>query len=118
MGFSLDLRASFPAIISGIVSELVRERGAHAEMPETTNMFRNLKVWRQRAAQDLSTNADTVKRGIDALPFGMRHATLKRLQGIPNSRRSPSMERIEREVIKARGLIVDHEISNHRAHKD
>ena len=27
------------------------------------------------------------------------------------------MERIGREVIKARGLTVDHEISNHRAHK-
>ena len=60
MGFILDLRTSFPVIISGIVSELVRERGAHAEMPETTNMFRNLKVWRQRAAQDLSTSVDIV----------------------------------------------------------
>ena len=60
MGFSLDLRASFPAIITEIVSELVRERGAHAEMPETTNMFRNLKIWRQRAAQDPSVSVDIV----------------------------------------------------------
>ena len=49
--------------------------------------------------------------------FGMRHAKWKRLQGIPNDRRSSSKERIEREVIKASGLIVDHEISNHRAHR-
>ena len=49
--------------------------------------------------------------------FGIRRAKWKRIQGIPNDRRSSSTERIDREVIKARGLIVDHEISNHRAYQ-
>ena len=48
----------------------------------------------------------------------MRHAKWKRLQGIPDDRRSSSMERIEREVIKTRGLIVNHKISNHRVHRN
>ena len=40
----LDLRASFPAIVTGMVSEIVKERGAHIDMTETQKMIRDLKA--------------------------------------------------------------------------
>ena len=110
MGFGIDLRASFPAIVTGLVAELVRERSARADMTETCRMIRDLKDWRRKAAQELDVSVQVAKRGVSAMLFGMRHEKWKQRQGISNAKRSLSMEKIEREVIRARGLIVDHEI--------
>ena len=52
-GIGLDLRASFPAIVTGLVSEIVKERGAHIDMTETQKMIRDLKGWRRKAALEL-----------------------------------------------------------------
>ena len=114
-GIGLDLRASFPAIVIGLVSEIVKERGAHAEMSETSKMIRNLREWRRKAAHDLGVDVRTVKKGINAMMFGMRLSKWKHRASIPNDKRSLSMERVEREVAKARGLIVDSEKRNNRA---
>ena len=43
-GIGLDLRASFPAIVTGLVGEIVKERGAHIDMTETQKMIRDLKA--------------------------------------------------------------------------
>ena len=70
--FGLDLRASFPAIVTGLVSEIVKERGAHIDMSETQKMIRDLRSWRRKAASDLDVDIQIVKRGVSAILSGMR----------------------------------------------
>ena len=68
-GIGLDLRASFPAIVTGLVSEIVKERGAHIDMIETQKMIRDLKGWRRKAALELDVSIRIVKKGINAILF-------------------------------------------------
>ena len=63
-GIGLDLRASFPAIVTGLVSEIVKERGAHIDMIETQKMIRDLKGWRRKAALELDVGIRIVKKGL------------------------------------------------------
>mgnify|MGYP003330790639 FL=1 len=114
-GIGLDLRASFPAIVTGLVSEIVKERGAHIDMIETQKMIRDLKGWRRKAALELDVGIRIVKKGINAILFGMSFQKWKHVNGISNEKRSPSIEKVEREVAKARSLIVDREFRNGKA---
>ena len=47
--------------------------------------------------------------------YGMSFQKWKHLNGISNEKRSPSIEKVEREVAKARSLIVDREFRNGKA---
>ena len=114
-GFGLDLRASFPAIVTGFVSEIVKERGGHIDMTETQKMIRDLRSWRRKAPSELDVDIPIVKRGVSAILFGMRLQKWKHLKNISNEKRSLSMEKVDREVAKARSLIVDSELRNGKA---
>ena len=58
----LDLRASFPAIVTRMVSEIVKERGARIDMIETQKMIRDLKSWRRKAALGFGVGISIVKK--------------------------------------------------------
>ena len=78
-------------------------------------MIRDLKGWRRKAALELDVGIYVVKKGINAILFGMSFQKWKHLNGISNEKRSPSIEKVEREVAKARSLIVDREFRNGKA---
>ena len=48
--------------------------------------------------------------GVNALLFGMKLLKSKRSEGIPDSTRSTSLERLEKEIKAARVLITDDEV--------
>ena len=48
--------------------------------------------------------------------FGMSFQKWKHLNGISNEKRSPSIEKVEREVATARSLSVDRELRNGKAY--
>ena len=50
-----------------------------------------------------------IKKGVQALMFGMNSKKWRRGQGIPDNIRSPSLDRLEREIKEARMLITDDE---------
>ena len=113
--FGLDLRASFPAIVMGLVSEIVKERSAHIDMSETQKMIRDLRSWRRKAASELGVDIRIVERRVSAILFGMRLQKWKHLKSISNEKRSVSVEKVERDVAKARNLTVDSELRNGKA---
>ena len=84
-------------------------------MIETQKMIRDLKGWRRKAALELDVGIRIVIKGINAILFGMSFQKWKHLNGISNEKRSPSIEKVEREVAKARSLIVDREFRNGKA---
>ena len=50
-GFGLDICASYPSILSGITSEVVRRRGSVCMLDETREMARGTKSWRAAVAK-------------------------------------------------------------------
>ena len=69
----------------------------------------------KQAALELDVGVSIVKKGINAILFGMSFQKWKHVNGISNEKRSPSIEKVEREVAKARSLIVDREFRNGKA---
>ena len=57
-----------------------------------------------------------MKKGINAILFGMSFQKWKHLNSISNEKRTLSIEKVEREVAKARSLIVDRELRNGKAY--
>ena len=73
-------------------------------------MMRDSKRWRENAAKELGTTVATIKRGVNAIMFGMEISAWKGRSKIPNERRSPALEALEKEVKEARTLIVRREM--------
>ena len=70
----------------------------------------------RKAALELDVGIRIVKKKINAILFGMSFQKWKHVNGIfSNEKRSPSIEKVEREVAKARSLIVDRELRNGKA---
>ena len=84
-------------------------------LDETREMTRDTKSWRAAVAKQLGITIPIVKRGVQALMFGMNSKKWRRCQGIPDNIRSPSLDRLEREIKEARMLITDDEIKASRA---
>ena len=114
-GFGLDICASYPSILSGITSEVIRRRGSVCMLDETREMTRDTKSWRAAVAKQLGVTIPVVKKGVQALLFGMNSKKWRRGQGIPDNIRSPSFDRLEKEIKEARMLITDDEIKAGRA---
>ena len=114
-GFGLDICASYPSILSGITSEVIRRRGSVCMLDETREMTRDTKSWRAAVAKQLGVTIPIVKKGVQALMFGMNSKKWRRGQGIPDNIRSPSLDRLEKEIKEARMLITDDEIKAGRA---
>ena len=108
-GFSIDLSASFPALLTGEISEIARTTCAQLSMRETTRMIRDTKQWRADIARELGTSIAAVKKGVNAILFGMDLRTWRRRQGIREHARSPSIVALEKEVEEARVLVVRNE---------
>ena len=83
-GFGRDLHAPFPVVVTRLVSEIVKERGAHIDMSETQKMIRDLRSWRRKTASVLDVDIPIVKRGVSAILFGTRLQTWKHLNSISN----------------------------------
>ena len=113
-GIGIDLRASYPSILAGLISENGRERGTTFEMKETYRMLRNLKSWRADVARELSVNSARVKKGVNTIIFGMKSTKWRRIEHISDDLRSPTLHRFEKQVQRARvliGLIAEREIA-------
>ena len=114
-GYGLDVCASFPSLLSGLTTEVVRRRGATCSVDEIRAMVRDTKAWRAEVAKQLGVTAARVKKGVNALMFGKSSSNWKRSEGIPDHVRSPLLSRLEREIKEARVLIVDDEVKHGRA---
>ena len=105
-GFGIDLQTSFPAILSGIVEEISKESHTEIDIKEVRRMIRGAKQWRTEIAVEMGTAIATIKRGVNAILFGMDLKAWKRRSGISDDKRSQRLERLEKEVKEARVLIV------------
>ena len=101
--------------MTGLVGEAVRKRGATCCVAEMQKMIRDTKEWRAEVAKQLGVQVSQVKKGVNAMLFGMSLCKWKRSTNIPDSTRSPALDRLEKEIKAARVLIIDDEIKNGKA---
>ena len=78
-------------------------------------MIRDTRSWRPEVAKQLIVTVLQMKKGVIALLFGMKLLKWKRSEGIPDSTRSASLERLEKEIKAARVLITDDEVRSGKA---
>ena len=95
-GFGIDLRASYPAIRKGLIGELTSEHPSCLDMKETMLMLRDTETWRAESAQEVGSSIAVVKRGVNAVIFGISTGAWKRMTGISDERRSLKIEWLER----------------------
>ena len=110
MGFGLDICASYPSLMAGLVIEATSKRGATCNLVEVQKMTRDTRSWRAEIAKQLGVADVQVKKGVNVLLFGMSLLKWKRSEDIPDSTRSVSLERLEKEIKAARVLIIDDEV--------
>ena len=80
-------------------------------------MIQDTKTWRATVGKQLGTTVPVVKKGVNAIMFGMDGAKWRRRENIPGIYRSPPIERLEKEIKAARVLITDDEIKHGRANE-
>ena len=68
-----------------------------------------------QVASELGLPIAKVKRGVSAILFGMNYQIWRKQNGVDDSRRSSSFERLEKEVTKIRAVVVDIEVQSNRA---
>ena len=115
MGYSIDLGAAFPSILVGIGSEIAKTRATRMETIEIQRMIQDITAWRSHRASELGTSTAKVKRGVNAILFGMKYSKWRRSAQVDDGKRSIHFERLEKEVMKARTLIADMEVREGRA---
>jgi len=70
-------------------------------------MTRDTRSWRAEVAKQPGVTILQVNKGVNVLLFGMRLLKWKRSEGIPDSARLASLERLEKEIKAARALARD-----------
>ena len=73
-------------------------------------MTRDSKTWRAEVAKQLGVTVPKIKKAVNSLMFGGDLRKWRRREGIPNTTRSPNLDRLEKEIKRARVLITDDEI--------
>ena len=101
--------------MTGLITDVIRRRGAFCSMEETREMICDTKAWRAAVAKQLGISVQSVKKGVQRITFGMSLCKWQRLEGIPDGTRSTKLERLEKEFKEARTLITDDEVKNSRA---
>ena len=67
-GFGLDICASYPSILAGLTTEVVKKRGATCNMDETRAMARDTKAWRAEVAKHLGSRAHNITQRQERCP--------------------------------------------------
>ena len=67
------------------------------------------KKWREDAAKEMKTDSGKVKKAVNAMLFGMDLKKWKRINGVSERNRSDKLEKLEKEVKRARFEIVRRE---------
>ena len=73
-------------------------------------MVKSTTKWRASTAAELGTSVESVKRGVNAVLFGMRYSKWRMKASIQEHKRSASFAKLEKEILKARVLVTDNEV--------
>ena len=112
MGWEVDLRASYPTMIVGLMQEMGRRTERNPEMRCVEEYVRKTDEMRARVARDYGTNPNLAKQLFNRIIFGGGIAKWKKDFGIEAQARSEDAEKFEKQMNRARVLIAADERRN------
>ena len=119
LAWEVDLRASYPMIVLGLMRDMARTCGKAEQMEAIAAYVHETDKVRKQVAQDYRTSVKAAKQCFNLLMFGGSISKWKRVWKVPREAQSPIAEAFEKEMRRARVLIAEQELkrSGTRARK-
>ena len=114
MGWEIDLRASFPMIVLGLMGDLARQGEMRADTGAIEEYVRETEQVRRQVADDYRTSMKAAKKLFNSVMFGRSVAKWKKVEKIRDTAKSSIAEKFEKEMKKARVLIAEQELKKCR----
>ena len=115
MGWEVDLRASFPMIVLGLMGDLARQGEMRAKTDAIEEYVRETEHVRRQVADEYRTSMKAAKQLFNSVMFGRSVAKWKRVEKIQATAKSGLAEEFEKEMKRARVLIAEKELKKCRA---
>ena len=114
MGWEVDLRASFPMIVLGLMGDLARKGERRVSTEAIEEYVRETEQVRKQVAAEYRTNVTAAKKLFNSVMFGRSVAKWKKVEKIQSTAKSSIAEQFEKEMKKARVLIAEQELKKCR----
>ena len=112
LGWEVDLRASFPMIVLGLMKDMARRGEAAAQTEAIEAYVHETDEVRKQVAQSYRTSVTAAKKCFNSVMFGGSISKWKRVWKVDSSAKSEVAEAFEKEMRRARILIAEQEIKN------
>ena len=110
LGWEVDLRASYPMIVVGLMRDMARAGEKTAQTGAIEAYVRETDRVRQQVAENYRTSVKAAKKLLNSLMFGGSVAQWKRKFKVERGTKSELAEAFEKEMRRARILIAEREI--------
>ena len=110
MEWEVDLRASYPMIVVGLMRDMARAGEKTAQTGAIEAYVRETDRVRQQVAENYRTSVKAAKKLLNSLMFGGSVAQWKRKFKVERGAKSELAEAFEKEMRRARILIAEREI--------
>ena len=108
--WEVDLRASYPMIVLGLMKDLARTCEKTEQMEAIAAYVHETDRVRRQVAEDYRTSVTAAKKCFNSLMFGGSIAKWKRVWKVAKEAQSPIAEAFEKEMRRARVLIAEQEL--------
>ena len=98
MGWEVDLRASFPMIVLGLMGDLARQGEMRATTDAIEEYVRETEQVRRQVADDFRTSMKAAKKLFNSVMFGRSVAKWKKVENVRDTAKSSIAEKFEKEM--------------------
>ena len=110
MGWEIDLRASYPMIVMGLMKDMARSGERMARVGAIEMYVRETDEARRRVAQSYRTSVKGAKKLFNVVMFGGSISRWKQSWKVSSTAKSEIAEEFEKEMRRARILIAEQEL--------
>ena len=110
LAWEVDLRASYPMIVLGLMKDMARTCEKAEQTDAIAEYVHETDNVRKQVAEDYRTSVKAAKKCFNLLMFGGSIANWKRKFKVKSEAQSPIAEAFEREMRRARVLIAEQEL--------
>ena len=115
MAWEVDLRASFPMIVMGLMQSMARKGERRGRVEAIEAYVRRTDEVRRQVAQDYRTGVKEAKKLFNMVMFGGSISKWKQSHKVESSWKSETAEEFEKEMKMARVLIAEQELKREKA---
>ena len=118
LAWGIDLRASFPMIVLGLMKDMARRGEAAAQTGAVEAYVHETDEVRRQVAQSYRTSVAAAKKCLNSVMFGGSISKWKRVWKVESNAKSEVAEAFEKEMRRARILIAEQELKRNGAREE